>query len=537
MWFSMMSFASVVSTAIFAGVVRGVAPAPDTVAVPPVPMALATISTDTGALAPGHQDFSRYDKPGLCLAAAIGTYDASRRSLEVRVAIDTARDARFDTVGTAAAKAVLRHCLNRAGIVDTFPQDNALRLTVAVLSHDDAGALTALSRVTAQEPTAEGRWALQLSALKMFLGVDDDSVPGLLRPVLWTAAQTVAQALRQQGSPSTQIAVRATYLDYWERVDSLPAIRQAAESLLAFCHHMPREIVPDGFERMAYGALMQVALFTQPDSMVAIAQQAQRDSIKVSFMVGFGQSQTTNLASLPMHRVIDWLSPIGKAWDPAQRRAPPIFHAVRWYPPPSSRGASSRGAPSRGAPSRGTTSHGTAESPAAAAAVADTVLPAPGVTSLMIAGGTAKIAALVRKWRASFTPQQLAITVYDVADDTAAFWTVYVPGQYELMMSGPFTVAARGDKARWFYQDYEHLPVSVALALRHVQFPAWPNDVRTDDHGPVVRPPVDPGMMRLTDRKGNVVWSGVIGRAPMWFDRLLAWTIAQDMHPLSTAQH
>ena len=34
---------------------------------------LATITTDTGAFAPGHRDFARYDNPGLCRAAALVT--------------------------------------------------------------------------------------------------------------------------------------------------------------------------------------------------------------------------------------------------------------------------------------------------------------------------------------------------------------------------------------------------------------------------------------------------------------------------------
>lgn len=477
----------------------------DTVPDTALPATLATISTDTGALAPGHRDFAHYDAPGLCLAAAKVTYDLARRNLEDQLSMDTTRDARHDTVGIAAARAIRQQCFSRAGVVDTFSQDNVLRFRVALLLRDDDLALKALERLEAQEKAAKVRTNMQLAALVYLLGTDYEIEPGLSRPPLLKAAQTVAQKLLRDGSLETKFTVYTRYLDYWDRADSLPQLQAVADTLLSLYHYLPDSVRHQPWPwRQAYTALMRVAFFTHSDSMAAIAARAQRDSI-------FWRDDL-NIATVSRDSAIDLLSPIGKDWNVKHRTKGRTIHAVHWYPFAMPGGSSNTG------------------SPVASRAVSDTVLPAPGTISLLIAGGGPRIAAVTRKWRASYTAQQLAITVYDIADDTAAWWTVNVVGQYEVMMSGPLTVAERGEKARWYYQDYEHLPVDVALGLRHTRFRPFPLDQRRDITGTLITSEgVASGSISLTDRTGKVIWSGMVNALPIWFDRLLTWAVTQDI--------
>src|SRR5579863_8208592 len=76
---------------------------------PPVDMAqLATITTDTGAFAPGNRDFTRYDTPGLCLVAAVIVQAYSQRTLAAT--IQASNNYWTDTVGAGETATVARAC-------------------------------------------------------------------------------------------------------------------------------------------------------------------------------------------------------------------------------------------------------------------------------------------------------------------------------------------------------------------------------------------------------------------------------------------
>ena len=463
-----------------------------------VSAALATISTDTGALAPGHRDFARYDTPGLCGAAAQRAYAVARGTLAVQAIVDTLHDARTDTAGIAVTAAVVRRCLARFTVSDTVADDYQLLFMGAILSHEETLAQSILARMVSHERSIDAQVSDKIAALTYYLSLDDQmNSSGLSRPPFLQVAQIVAHDLERTGSVETKLQVAFLYLQYWSALDSLPAVRAAAETLLAEYRQGPAAHMQAqrGPRYAAYRALMRAAFFLQPDSMPAVAQRAIRDSVQLPFF-----TEWSNAATLSPEQVMQKLSPVASSWTQSQSQAGliPVVHGVRWYSAP-------------GVPA------------------ADTVFPAPGRVSAFIAGGGARVAARIRQWRSRYDSQQLAITVFNVSDDTAAYWW----NGDDDVIDGPLTISVRGDRARWYYQEYERLAVNVALETRRVQFKAWPFDRKT-----VVSPqpnlaqfidvtsgPPLPGTMILADRTGHIIWFGNLIDESAAFERLLAWTI------------
>jgi hypothetical protein len=370
-------------------------------------------------------------------------------------------------------------------------------LGVGGVLQDDSRARSVLARIVSHDNTPQAQAADKLSALTTYLGLDDKSKPGLARPPRVQAAHALADDLRGTGTIETRLQVDSLYLAYWSAVDSLPALRAAAETLLATYQHGPAaRVQAHRYPRyVAYRALMRVAFFSKPDSAAAVVRRAMRDSLDL-----FSFSSWTNAASLSEGQVTKHLSPMQITWPQFQTGQAPVVYAARSYP-------------------------------AAGRASGEPVFPVPGKVSLFIAGGGAHVAAIIRKWRARYDPQQLAITVFDVTDDTAAYWW---QGNDENLIDGPLSVSARGDRARWYYREYEHLPVDVALEVRQVQFGAWPFDRKTvASPQPLVAQFFDvahehprPGTALLADRTGKLVWIGNPRDESAAFDRLLAWTIS-----------
>src|ERR1035437_7796607 len=81
---------------------------------------LATITTDTGAFAPGHRDFSRYDTPGLCLAAAKWTRHVLHRTLEAHDSLFLLRETpERDILGSGGTAAIAQTCATHLQGTDT----------------------------------------------------------------------------------------------------------------------------------------------------------------------------------------------------------------------------------------------------------------------------------------------------------------------------------------------------------------------------------------------------------------------------------
>lgn len=468
--------------------------------------ALSTISTDTGAFAPGRTTFTTYDRPGLCLAAATATLANARRTLDVQILRDTIRDESIDTVGVRAAAAVVRGCGTQFLATDTATGDLPTLFALARMMQNDTLALRILDMQVARAQTPAQQATLRLDALTSFLGVERTrtSKP---QPPLMHAATTLVSTLAHDTAFTVRLSAQERMLAYWESRDSLPALQQAATELVALFQHAPAGTFADqniGYMQYeAYADLMMVALLRHPDSMQILAAQAKRDSLSVPIpMAGLVSTRHYTVA-----QIVDHLSPIGAAWDPQRRTRMQPVHANFWYP-----------------------------------SGADTLQPIPGKVTLFVVGGKPAVARRMHRWLTRYGAHGLTITVVDVVDDTAAYW--FVPGILGGAVNGPYTPAARAEQLRWYYRDYEHLPVVLAVQTRHVRFPDWPGERRTV----VTRPPfervlreytgssMEPGSTILVGRDGGVVWAGNMldAAAQRVLDHVIAWTMAQPTHVPAT---
>jgi hypothetical protein len=462
---------------------------------------LATITTDTGAFAPGHRDFSHYDTPGLCWAAASITYANARRSLEVQAQLDTMQNLEHDTIGLAATTSVVQRCANRFFASDTAAADLPALFSMARLIRNDSLALRILGKQIAHAPTASAKLALRLDALTAFLGVTLNRRQSP-KPPLMTAARSVIATLEHDTSFTVRLLTQERILRYWESRDSLPAIAKEATTLLTMLRQAPPKTFEDRNLRYtqfdAYSDLMTIALFTNPDSIKPLAIQAVRDSLYVPIpQRGLVPSYRYSLSE-----IIGYLVPSGRAWDPEWRKPMPALQAAFWYP-------------------KGV----------------DTLQPVSGKVTLFVVGGGAPIASRIRHLLRQYGTQGFRVTMVESTDDTAAYWRVP-----KLGVDGPMTPEKRAAFAWWYYHEYEHLPVSLGVQLQHVRFPPWPLERAvvsqssfTDllqDHGACGDP--RPGCAILASRNGMVLWSGDMSQVrpglPWILDRLIGWALEQPQH-------
>lgn len=470
---------------------------------------LTTITTDTGALAPGHRDFSRYDTPGMCLAALAETRAIAQGSLKAQAFADTTRDVGRDTTGIGRAALVARACLSRFDSAKVVPSDLPQLFSIALILRDDTLALRALSKRISRAVTAEEASAIRLSALVSLLGLEyivyPSSLDGLSRPPLLAAAHRVMGDLAKDPSFAKRAQMHDILLRFCETQDSLDAVTRAARDLLAVLHAAPRGAIASDsvwiYSTRAYRALLDVAFLTDPNAVTAIAEQVKRDSLEIW---DEQRQQNRRADQITTGHVIDLLSVLGTDRDPAKRRAVPPLQAAFLFP------------------------NGR-----------DTTAPVPGKVTVFITGGGAQIADRVRQWLARYEKDGLVVTVVEATDDTAAYWAKERYG----VIRGPLTPAAAAEQIRWYYQDYEQLPVTVAVQLHKIRFTAWPDGRRMrtgksqfEDwmHLSNLVPRLAPGSMLVVGRDGKELlsWNGLNRiSATITMDRFLAWALAQPYVP------
>ena len=69
----------------------------------------------------------------------------------------------------------------------------------------------------------------------------------------------------------------------------------------------------------------------------------------------------------------------------------------------------------------------------------------------------------VRRLLTQYGPQGLVIVIFAIVEDTANFCGT----TYNQNLEGPYTGAQMAERIRHFYQDEEHLPVTVAVSIVH----------------------------------------------------------------------
>lgn len=397
---------------------------------------LATITTDTGALAPGHRDFRGYTNPVLCLTAAQNARVHFQNRLAIQQMLDTLGPSGTlgvdDTVGVGAAAQVARACMGtRFPLAQVVPRDMEALFQLAAYAQDDTLATAALAalRQHGEESAGDGaRFYLQLGRLAAAEALEQQE----------DARGTAAAASRLE----VHELLAAHYR--WRPVDSLRYRAELGQMLRL------SDSMPGGFtsKLSALEQLMAVVVWTHPDSVRLLAEEALQTITPVRAI----------LAAKHDHRA-RWTTPE----QVLQEMAPPYYtfaltggtvaaprlQADYWYPPP-------------GAPA------------------SDTIRPVPGKINLICRGGevgydpdasqrqlmqTAYDEVLqIRRWLARYGPDNLAVTLVWPAPGYNFFMVTHLdaegsPGSGRLFQR-PVEEAQLWD---WYVHAYAKLPVTVAV--------------------------------------------------------------------------
>lgn len=242
------------------------------------------VTTDTGALAPGHRDFSRYHTPALCAAAVSSELQASRRTLAAQAAARVPRNPVHDTL-PITVMAVARRCVAQFSLRTTSVQDLPSLFALFLTAGEDALADTIVAQRLMRASTDSQRTKVFVAALNGYLAATPARIDAA-RALITRAAQTDNPGETAQLWLQLQIAL----LNFWAlaRPDA-PERAQFADSILSFVHAGRATGVAGGEQQSAVGdayrALMSITYLKHanaPDSAVLrLVQQARNDLSRI----------------------------------------------------------------------------------------------------------------------------------------------------------------------------------------------------------------------------------------------------------------
>lgn len=326
-----------------------------------LPPHLATITTDTGALAPGHRDFSRYRAPQLCLAAVQTTRAALQRTLVAQAtAAALQRTPQRDTV-PAAVITVARVCVAHFQVARTSLSDLPSLFVLALFAQQDSVAHAVLARQLALAQSDSIRAQALEAAVVNYLA----AAPARVADAEALVAQVDAQG-RSTADASLWVLLHRHLLGFWQQSLDVEHSQQEAEQLLTFLHGgrargLPASVLEETIHD-AYRALLVLAYAAypeQPDSLLPVVQRAKQDLSRIPrdtiwvdpshgnqrVPVSAGQTPRVLLAAgyqmqiigadwrtKPLADVMDWLKPEGLTLPGDLSRLPLRVHADYWFP-------------------------------------------------------------------------------------------------------------------------------------------------------------------------------------------------------------
>ena len=290
---------------------------------------LATITTDTGALAPGNTEFSRFSTPGMCIAAVGIAQDVGLRSMAAQMASVFKRDTITGDALPANAVHVAQSCASRFTVAGTPANTLPDLLTLELMADNDTLAQAVIDRQLAAATTARARATVLQNAVDHYLHAEPHRV---------AAAQATTAQIDRLGLSVQDVRIQAHALLLASAVVvyTPSVMRREAEQIIALARAIPTDSLQleKGDVFAAYAALSAIAYIEHPDSVMAVAQRAKDDlarfgrlpnGISVSnpiLMADFGKISVT--------RVRDALLP----YNPDQyagQTLPPIT-AAYWFP-------------------------------------------------------------------------------------------------------------------------------------------------------------------------------------------------------------
>lgn len=436
---------------------------------------LAQTPIDTEAFAVG-RDFRHYPTIRHCLGMARLAQFGFRHSLAVQDAGAEAsvgqsivylgeedhgmtglgRDWVADTNGLGATVPLARAC----GARFTLAQTDGMRewnelFMLALFMQADSLAQAVLATQLAHTPSAAVRTALWTNALKSFLGYGRVAAAQALvaqADAFGPAMRDVQMALHAELGqvPMTTPADTARNRAEWEHVLQLVA-------------GAPHTLENINAELHAFRGLMQMTEWGSPDSVTALAMRAKRAISRYFDTPAITSVWNKDWPHFSVEQAIEeladeWYTTLRVGKGIMAPRLPVDF----WFPPP-------------GQP------------------VSDTVRPVPGKVNIVCQGGklesttdlignrelfdfsaASSLSAQIRRWLSTYGAARLAVTVV-----WGAVGFTNLELQEEANYVHPFpTPAAEAAAWRWYTQDYEQLPVTVAVEVRQSTWRPHPDGRR-----------------------------------------------------------
>ena len=378
---------------------------------------------------------------------------------------------------------------------------------MALAEQNESLAEAVFTRLTqALQPVARVQQAVQLLDLLLgnspisantFMQTIGNSQPSLLQEV-YTPDRPLVQALvrviETQGSQVDRVQLQERLREYWQMRRDMPEVLRQSDQVLAAARLLPphtlvNTVYPRSIRQpvwMVYHDLLRYAYYHWPDSLPAITRRAQQDLGSWQTYIVTPTSVTPgpiiDFRTLSPEATLDTLWPGHARWQTAQRTTQPPLHADFWFPPLHTGKV--------------------------------VVPPVVGQVTFIMAGivtahapfGVQK-ATLVRRMLEQYGTRGLAITVMTEARG----WIDY--GDY-LRALEPLSPAAEAEQIRWYFQDYEGLPVTVGVNAAHYTklpppdgrispsavyhpFPAECKEIWMNEH-----------CAMLVGRDGTILWQG-----------------------------
>ena len=287
---------------------------------------LATITTDTGDLAPGNTDFSRFTTPGECLGAVSVAREIYRRSFADQMADALQSDSLGGSLLPEPAVAVARSCASRLA-ADKTAKDAILDLfTLELLGNNDPEAHEIVAHIVATAPAGTARDSVRLATIERYLAVTPRRI---------AAADSIVAQLDNEGSVSMSVRVQAhsALLFAAEAVFDVSLMRREADQLIALVNgaSVTQKIAPQGVLASAYRALGHIAYVEHPDSVMRVMAQAHQQLSRFRPVPGQGRDLSTltlpELRTYLLHDEVDQFE---------QKTTLPPLVARYWAPEPPS---------------------------------------------------------------------------------------------------------------------------------------------------------------------------------------------------------
>ena len=235
----------------------------------PVLPRLATITTDTGDLAPGPRSFTRYLNPLWCVIAAQIRLHELQTSLEAQLSLDTLRfTPERDTLPTEVGT-IARSCGARFTVAGTAVADLPTLFQLAMLAGQDSVARAVVERRVTLAPTPAVRWAVMSEAIDGYLQAE---------PARLAAVDTLLVQLEREGAPALVALTHAhrQLLKFDYATQNRVRMRREAERLLAVIPHMTESDLEAGGADDAQAAWQYLLILAEQDPSDSLPVVAER---------------------------------------------------------------------------------------------------------------------------------------------------------------------------------------------------------------------------------------------------------------------